>query len=92
MRGFDYRSSDYMGIALLLCCALESSRAVKQALGRVGRYGDPGARHMLAELDGLVDQVTAERLASDLLFRAPGHGPVAGNSQEPELWEEESKE
>ena len=44
MRGFDYRSSDNAGIALLICVQFDSKRAVYQALGRVGRYGDPCKR------------------------------------------------
>ena len=42
MRGFDYRSADGAGIALLLCAPLNTKRDLLQALGRVGRTGDKG--------------------------------------------------
>ena len=47
MRGFDYRSADGHGIALLMCNHVDSEREANQALGRVGRYGDRGERAKL---------------------------------------------
>ena len=57
MRGYDYRSVDGNGIALLICSKLASARDLKQALGRVGRYGDPAARYKL--IPDLIDHEKA---------------------------------
>ena len=47
MRGFDYRSADKKGIALILCLGFGTQRGYRQALGRVGRFGDPCKRFTL---------------------------------------------
>ena len=47
MRGFDYRSADKKGIALILCLGFDTQRGYRQALGRVGRFGDPCRRFTL---------------------------------------------
>ena len=44
MRGFDYRSADKKGIALMVCLSFNTHRGFIQALGRVGRGGDPSKR------------------------------------------------
>ena len=67
MRGFDFRSADMQGIALYMCAQLGSNRDVKQALGRVGRYGDPGARHKL--IDNLVNEDEQRRRTNAFIFR-----------------------
>ena len=46
MRGIDYKAPDH-GIALLIANALSSERALKQAMGRVGRYGEECDRYVL---------------------------------------------
>jgi hypothetical protein len=60
MRGFDYRTECEMGIALLIMRPFESHRAFHQALGRVGRYGQPCKRFLL---EGLTPVPEAARLA-----------------------------
>ena len=47
MRGFDYRTADKKGIALMLCLGFDTRRGYVQALGRVGRFGDPCKRFTL---------------------------------------------
>ena len=49
MRGVDYRSS--YGIDLMLAKQLSNKRAYEQALGRVGRYGEPCSRYMVSGLE-----------------------------------------
>ena len=44
MRGVDYRST--YGIDLMIAKQLSNKRAYEQALGRVGRYGEPCSRYM----------------------------------------------
>ena len=66
MRGFDYRSSDGAGIALLICAPFGSKRDLLQALGRVGRTGDLGVR--LALCTELVDVNQVRKLAESLAF------------------------
>ena len=46
MRGIDYKSPSH-GIALLIANKLSSERALQQAKGRVGRYGEPCDRYVL---------------------------------------------
>ena len=48
MRGVDYRSNN--GIDLMIAKQLPNKRAYEQALGRVGRYGEPCSRHILEGL------------------------------------------
>ena len=55
MRGMDYKAPEH-GIALLIANALSSERLLDQALGRVGRYGEPCDRYKLGDLV-LVDQL-----------------------------------
>jgi hypothetical protein len=45
MRGLDYRSVEKEGIALLVAKKFSSKRTYKQALGRVGRFGEPCKRY-----------------------------------------------
>ena len=47
MHGFDYRSADKKGIALILCLGFDTQRGYRQALGRFGRFGDPCRRFTL---------------------------------------------
>ena len=47
MRGLDYQTNEPDGIALLLAEPFASPRALKQALGRVGRFDEPCKRYML---------------------------------------------
>ena len=51
MRGFDYRTSDRSGIALLLCHGFPTQRSLYQGLGRVGRFGDPCKRFVLKGIE-----------------------------------------
>ena len=51
----DYKAPEH-GIALLIANALSSERLLDQALGRVGRYGEPCDRYKLGDLV-LVDQL-----------------------------------
>ena len=54
MRGIDYRAEG-CGIALLIANALTSDRALEQAKGRVGRYGEPCGRYKLSGFE-LLDE------------------------------------
>ena len=49
MRGVDYRS--IYGIDLMIAKQLSNKRAYEQALGRVGRYGEPCSRYMVEGLE-----------------------------------------
>ena len=49
MRGVDYRST--YGIDLMIAKQLSNKRAYEQALGRVGRYGEPCSRYMIEGLE-----------------------------------------
>ena len=71
MRGFDYRTPSRTGIALLMCCKLGHSRDVLQGLGRVGRYGDPCARHRLPLLDDMTDSDVVGKHKKALLWSQP---------------------
>ena len=51
MRGRDYRSNADEGVALLICSDFPSKRLYQQALGRVGRYGEPCKRARLQGFD-----------------------------------------
>ena len=53
MRGIDYRS-EKIGANLFLASSFANQRDVMQALGRVGRNGDPCARYGLKGVD-LID-------------------------------------
>lgn len=54
MRGFDYGST--CGIALMIARSLGSDRDLKQALGRVNRYGsDKDKIYLLSTLKETVD-------------------------------------
>ena len=44
MRAYDYRAVDGLGIALFIDKPLSCKRTLIQALGRVGRYGEPCRR------------------------------------------------
>ena len=67
MRGFDYRSADGNGIALLLCLGFDTNRSYRQALGRVGRFGDPFKRFKLFEQE-MVEKDKQNELDSALAF------------------------
>ena len=67
MRGFDYRSADGRGIALLLCLGFDTNRSYRQALGRVGRFGDPFKRFKLFEQE-MVEKDKQNELDSALAF------------------------
>ena len=47
MRGYDYSTALASGIALLVAKNLSSERALMQAFGRVGRYGQACRRFVL---------------------------------------------
>ena len=66
MRGFDYRSADGNGIALLLCLGFDTNRSYRQALGRVGRFGDPCKRFSLFDQE-MVDKNQQNELDSKLM-------------------------
>ena len=54
MRGMDYRSSDGLGIDLLIAKSFDSKRSLIQGLNRVGRYGESFGQYKLTAMD-LVD-------------------------------------
>jgi hypothetical protein len=56
MRGYDYRSSSPKGIALLIAKPSNNRRAVVQAMGRVGRYGEACRRYLLSGTPLVDDQ------------------------------------
>ena len=67
MRGIDYRSEN--GIELLICNPLSNERAYIQALGRVGRYGEPCGRWILEgvpSISSVKEQETRMRLAKQV--------------------------
>ena len=66
MRGFDYRSADGQGIALLLCLDFDTNRSYRQALGRVGRFGDPCKRFSLFDQE-MVDKDQQNELDSKFM-------------------------
>ena len=47
-RGLDFNAEH--GISLLIAAPLAHERALQQLMGRVGRYGQPCTRHILADL------------------------------------------
>ena len=68
MRGFDYRCRDFNGIALLIARGLSNNRTRRQALGRVGRYGEKSSRYALKSLkDNLVDINLHDKLQSSII-------------------------
>jgi hypothetical protein len=71
MRGVDYRSSNYSGIELLIANPLSSKREYRQALGRVGRYGESCARYYLDKLtmDTVVNKTQELLLAGKIEHR-----------------------
>ena len=80
MRGFDYRCST--GIALLVARAFDGQRAYFQALGRVGRYGEPCRRIKDAALGKLYeDDVQAVTAKLDELKERAKRYMVAGSGQ-----------
>ena len=64
MRGFDYRCST--GIALLVARAFDGQRAYFQALGRVGRYGEPCRRVRDSDLRGHVYEDDVQAVTAKL--------------------------
>ena len=67
MRGFDYRSADGKGIALMMCLGFDTRRGYIQALGRVGRFNDPCKRFILKG-SPMVDEAKQNELDSALMF------------------------
>ena len=55
LRGFDYKSNATEGINLLMMSPVSSTRSLQQALGRVGRYHQPGKRFRWNDVTVLVD-------------------------------------
>ena len=55
LRGFDYKSNATEGINLLMMSPVSSTRSLQQALGRVGRYHQPGKRFRWNDVTALVD-------------------------------------
>ena len=53
-RGLDFNSEH--GISLLIAAPLPHERALEQLMGRVGRYGQPCTRHILAGLDSCLNR------------------------------------
>ena len=53
-RGLDFNSEH--GISLLIAAPLPHERALEQLMGRVGRYGQPCTRHILAGLDSCLNK------------------------------------
>ena len=47
-RGLDFNAQH--GISLLIAAPLPHERALQQLMGRVGRYGQPCTRHIIADL------------------------------------------
>ena len=68
MRGFDYRSEDKNGIALMMCYDVGTLRDYIQALGRVGRFDDPCMRYTLSGA-AMVDKTKQTALDSSLAFQ-----------------------
>ena len=63
MRGFDYRSKAGCGLCLLIARPLPSLVDFKQAAGRIGRWGDPGRRFILAGVPRFTQRPTSELAA-----------------------------
>ena len=55
-RGIDFRAATEDGISLLVASQLPNQRALKQLLGRVGRYGQRCSRYLLDTVGTAVDQ------------------------------------
>ena len=53
MRGLDYGTEEPQGVAVLIAKSFASTRALQQALGRVGRYGAKFKRFQLSDIDGV---------------------------------------
>ena len=56
MRGTDFRSR--IGITLVICKPFTNEREVGQALGRVGRFGDPCKRYRSRAVDQLFEHAS----------------------------------
>ena len=60
-RGVDFRAATEDGISLLVTSQLPNERALKQLLGRVGRYGQRCSRFLLDTVETVVDQANERR-------------------------------
>ena len=67
LRGFDYKSDAPEGINLLMMSSVSSARALLQALGRVGRYYQPGKRFQWNELVQQIDQKENDEIIGAIL-------------------------
>ena len=67
LRGFDYKSDAPEGINLLMMSSVSSARALLQALGRVGRYQQPGKRFQWKELVQQIDQKENDEIIGAIL-------------------------
>ena len=67
MRGLDYNTAHYAGIALLIAQPCTSKRAYVQALGRVGRYGTQCKRYVLGNaVDEAAEKQMGIKVAAEL--------------------------
>ena len=67
LRGFDYKSDAPEGINLLMMSSVSSARALLQALGRVGRYQQPGKRFQWKDLLQQIDQKENDEIIGAIL-------------------------